>query len=44
MKEEARYTSFFNFFSEAWQKRPFTNQRLLWVVAGCVAILQAVRF
>jgi hypothetical protein len=43
MKEDAVDPSFFN-FSEAWQKRPFTYQRLLWIVAGCITILQAVRF
>ncbi len=35
--------SYFNFFSEAWQKRLFGYQRICLIVAGCIFILQAVQ-
>ena len=37
MKEDAKYPSFFNFFLETWQKRPFWYQQLNRNAAGCIS-------
>jgi hypothetical protein len=36
--------SYSNFFLGAWQKRPIWHQQLQCIAAGCILILQAVRY
>ena len=44
IKEDAKDLSLTIFFLVTWQKRLFWLLRLVCVAAGCILILQAVRF